>query len=274
MGANKRLFEEERQILNNHYKNKNNMATGTTSDDSNRDVFYAKIKGLKKDHAGDPWIGLEQKKGNDYVEIKKVQWMSGWLSGAKTGSYEYEGKPVKTFELTLEDGIEKYVFQSSYNGLSRSLINSLLSTVNYGTLKISVYTSKKGYKSIGVELNGERLQWKYSIDEFKAKTKEIKDEEGEIIKISYKELDAWLEEEFKKNVIPNCKSNPNPYVAPVAEKATTTDSPSTTADSHQEEVKPLTGKEKIAKAKELKEELAKNSGAKSFTEDPSDDLPF
>ncbi len=264
---------DEREINNNNYKNKKTMAHGTGNDDNGKTIFYAKIKGLKKDHTGDPWIGLDQKQGDKYIEVEKGQWISGWLSAAKIGSYEYEGKDVKTFELVLEDGIMKYVFQSSYNNLSRSLINSLLSTTDYGILKISVYTNNKGYKSIGVEMNGERIKWKHSLDEFKAKTKEIKDEEGEVIKISYKELDSWLEEEFKKHIIPNCKPNPNPYIAPAPQTgpATIDDIPSGTGGDKQEEVKPLTGKAKIEKAKQLQDEL---ENKKSFIDDPTNDLPF
>ncbi len=124
MGANKRMFMDEREINNNNYKNKKTMAHGTGNDDSNRTVFFAKMKGLKKEYTDNPWIGLEQKKGDEYIEVEKSQWISGWMSSAKIGSYEYEGKNVKTFEIILEDGITKYIFQSSYNNLSGSLRNT------------------------------------------------------------------------------------------------------------------------------------------------------
>ncbi len=124
-------------------------------------------------------------------------------------------------------------------------------------------------------MNGEKIKWKYSLDEFKAKTDPITNKKGEVIQYDYSELDAWLEEEFKKHIIPNCKPNPNPYIAPAPQMgpATIDDIPSGTGGD-KEEVKPLTGKAKIDKAKQLQDELEKDSGKKSFANDPTDDLPF
>jgi hypothetical protein len=218
------------------------MARGTTND-SNRNIFYAKIKGLKKEEPS-PYIEISQKGNDGYVILEPCTFIEGWLSSAKVDSYLWEEKPVRTIELVLEDGIEKYIVQMSYTQLSRSLINSLLGTKDYGKLKISVYTNKAGYKSIFVENNGEKMAWKHTIEEFKAKTKEIKDEEGEVIKVSYKELDNWLEEQFKLHVVPNVKPNPNPYVAP----SNTTEAP--------------------------KKEEVKSESEVSVVADPSDDLPF
>lgn len=185
---------------------------GTTSD-SNRHIFFAKIKGLKKDDPNAPYIEITQKQGDKYMELDKCTFIEGWLSGAKTDSYEYEGKQKKTIELVMEDGIEKYIFQTAYTQLSRSLINSLLGTKDYGRIKISVYTNKAGFKSIFVENNGEKMSWKYPVAEFQAKAEVITKKSGEKVSTDYTELDNWLEEQFKLHVIPNCKPNPNPYVA-------------------------------------------------------------
>lgn len=203
------------------------MARGSSNDD--RSLFFAKIMGLKKEFTGNPWIEITQKQNDKYVEIDKCSYIEGWLAKAKVDSYEYEGKPKKTIELTIEDNDEKYLFQSSYNQLSRSLINSLLGTPDYGRIKISVYTNKAGYKSIFVENNGEKMAWKYSVEEMQAKTEKITNKAGEFISNDYSSLDNWLEEQFAAHVVPNCKPNPVAYVKPTSSAPTSNVGPATQA---------------------------------------------
>jgi hypothetical protein len=253
------------------------MGFGNTSDE-NKNVYYVKIKGLKQEHEGAPWIGLEQKVGDDYKEVQKSTWINGWLSKAAVDSYEYKGKQTKTIELTLEDGDDKYILQSSYNQLSRSLINSLLSTNEYGDIKISVYLNKSKFKSIYVENNGQKMEWKYKIEELKPMTSDIL-EDNVKVGTSYKKLDAWLEEQFKTYVIPSCKPNPNPKKSEKKEKSEIEPENNFNdlgiGEPSKEQVPILSTIEKLKKAKELQKELDKQNKEKAAKlKESQDDLPF
>jgi hypothetical protein len=50
-----------------------------------------------------------------------------------------------------------------------------------------------------MENDGKRLEWKYTMDEMKAKTKPILDPDTqEVLKIKYDDLEKFLEEEVTK----------------------------------------------------------------------------
>jgi hypothetical protein len=55
------------------------------------------------------------------------------------------------------------------SSLGRDLMNRLIQAGNAigSIIEYSVYTNKKGYASSSMKINGERAEWKYSIDDLK-----------------------------------------------------------------------------------------------------------
>lgn len=111
----------------------------------------------------------------------------------------------RVFDLVLTGQDEKwqnerYVLSSWFTSLSRTMINCLLSAVEWlWFLKISVYKNKNWYNSIYIENDWKKLERKYSIEEMKAKTKPILDPDTqEVLKIKYDDLEKFLEEEVVK----------------------------------------------------------------------------
>lgn len=102
----------------------------------------------------------------------------GRLVKVSPDEYEYEGAMRQTIKLLFVDATaeyyEYYQLDTSYNSLSRSLINSLLGYIdslkeqwhNKGKLdlELSLYINKENYKQMWIKVNGERGKWRYDIE--------------------------------------------------------------------------------------------------------------
>ncbi len=150
------------------------------------------------------WETPHFRKGNDVdTQYTYLEWD---FEKIEFKTIEFEDKAGKTatrrvFDLVLKDWDEKYVLSSWFTVLSRTLINNLLSAPNYELwrLAISLYKNKKGYNSVYILNDKKPMEWKYSIEETKAKTKPIIDPDtNEVLKIKYDELEEFLENEASK----------------------------------------------------------------------------
>ena len=166
---------------------------GFTKANEGGGVTFMKIKGLEKAAPAHYFeVGGEQIEGNKF---------SGSLIKAEPHSYEFEGNEKQTMKLTFIDSEnEKYQLDSSYNSISRNLINSLLGYIKANeeesgiNVELSLYIDKKGYKSLGLLVNGERAPWLYSYEEQQALIERITNKKGEFISSDYSAYDDKLKE--------------------------------------------------------------------------------
>lgn len=95
--------------------------------------------------------------------------VSGTLIGIRNKEFEYQGKMIKSVELTLQDKDEIYFVTVGYTYLGRNILNSLLSLKTFIGLEISLYQSKpkpdakdkRGFPSVAIRQNGEIVYGKF-----------------------------------------------------------------------------------------------------------------
>lgn len=137
------------------------------SNKSHSAIRYIKIKWLKKEEPQHYW-----EVDNERVEDSTFE---GRLVKVSPDEYEYEWAMRQTIKLLFVDATaEYYQLDTSYNSLSRSLINSLLGYIdslkeqwhNKGKLdlELSLYINKENYKQMWIKVNGERGKWRYDIE--------------------------------------------------------------------------------------------------------------
>lgn len=128
---------------------------------------YIKIKWLKKEEPQHYW-----EVDNEKVEDSTFE---GRLVKVSPDEYEYEGAMRQTVKFLFVDATaEYYQLDTSYNSLSRSLINTLLGYIdtlkeqwhNNGKLdlELSLYINKENYKQMWIKINWERGKWRYDIE--------------------------------------------------------------------------------------------------------------
>ncbi len=199
------------------------MARGRTNEQSG-DMFYVAIKGLKKNEE----VRFEIKKAGAAKDAPpEIEHnLSGILTGAEHRIWEYQNVPTDSIVLYLKDpqagaNCEIYKIEAGMSGLTRGLINSLLSAKSFVNqpLFLSVYTNKKGYASLSVSLGADsgggplRLDWKYDLDflsskvtKDKVKQKNAQGKVEEVEQNNYLELNDFLINEFKTVVVPLVKA--------------------------------------------------------------------
>ena len=177
--AKNRLNRKEKKLLSN---TNNTMWFGTTSSNN---AYWIKIRGLKK---GEPEAYFEVKKGED---LQTASYVEGHITKLEASGYEFEGKFRNTFNLTLQDDEGSYILQSAFTNIGRTILNSLAGAEQLGDIKLSLYINKKGFKSVWVENNGERTEWKYPIDEQMDMVEEVKNKAGEVLQKDYSALEQF-----------------------------------------------------------------------------------
>jgi len=132
---------------------------------SNKQVTFVKLKTDKE--TKQPFFIAQGKEGDSWVEVERHQKFSGPLESITVKEREWEGSTIESVVFEFSDGNEYYKIESSFNNLSRSILNSLAG-VDYKlgpTIMVSLYKNKEGYASVYVETDGERASWKFSMDE-------------------------------------------------------------------------------------------------------------
>lgn len=184
-------------------------------------LLFVTIKGLKKEEKVRFQIKKANGKGNPNTDEPDEQNISGKLVKAEHRIWTYEGEAKDSIVLYLQDrdageSGETMKLEVSMSGLTRGLINSLLSATEFDSpLFLGVYNNKKGYASLSVALGVDsggapmRLDWKYDLEFFNSKvtkeTKKVKGPDGKVITKemnNYMELDEFLINEFKTKVVP------------------------------------------------------------------------
>jgi len=166
----------------------------------NNACHYIKIKGLEK-ASKKHFFELDWEEINDNV-------FSWKLVKITPREYEFEWTFRQTIKMLFVDiSSEYYQLDMSYNSLSRGLLNSLLWYIDDKNkswrnkwkieLELSLYLKKDNYKQMGIKIFGERVNWKYSIEEQKALIETITNKKGEFVSNDYSALDEalknWIE---------------------------------------------------------------------------------
>ena len=125
--------------------------------------------------------------------------VSGDLSGIQFKTREFNGVSTAHTILFLKDTESKETYHMDLTGRisTRSLFNALLNLESPKGIKISIYRSKKGYESFGVEQNGVNVKWKHELKDLPQPEK-IMNKKGEVIQTDYSEIDALFENGLKE----------------------------------------------------------------------------
>ena len=167
---------------------------------TNSPTYYVKMLGTKKEDKDKPVIfafSMKNQQTGDYEIREQSQDFEGTFTDLNVEEFEFEGKKKKVIKVVLHDGNFRYVLSLGFSMLGRSAINSLASIKEMGgILTLTCYrNSKTGYPSLFLEYNGQRLEWKYSIDQL-PKPKEV-EFNGDVMK-DYTAMNKLFEDEAKK----------------------------------------------------------------------------
>ena len=163
-------------------------------------------------------------KGKPNEELDDVTWISGKIMDVVTDSYEHDGKTVPTVKITMIDGDEKYILDSSYTSMLRTLLTCIANIEDPGVIKISLYTSKDGYPSVWVEHLGDKTGFKWDWESTKDMVTTYKDQDGEE-QNSYKQLnefyakqvDEFIGAKFRNSYTPTASDNVKDLPVPESE---------------------------------------------------------
>ena len=166
-------------------------------------VYYLKPI-TKKDDT--PHFSVKTRQDNKYVELeKKPISTSGNLKGIEFGSYEWEGKTIKTFKVSLdketkEEGNQLSIISMSFTNTSRSILNCILNHNGpIDTLSITLAKNKAGYNGAYTSINGHKGNWKISSDEMK-KLIDVETTKKGLKITDYDKLDQFFEDEMMKHM--------------------------------------------------------------------------
>ena len=141
------------------------------SNTSNEQIDYLKLN-AKTDETTAPVFNLI-KKGADgkWAPAQSFDQISGRIIGVSRREGEWQGNPVYSVRIKFlddEDNTSKFQVEASYNSLTYSILNALMSLQKDAPVKIRVYsrsskTDDKVYAAAFVESNGTRVDWFYQI---------------------------------------------------------------------------------------------------------------
>jgi hypothetical protein len=141
------------------------------SNTSTEQIDYLKLN-AKTDETTAPVFNLI-KKGSDgkWGTAESFDQVSGRIIGVSRREGEWQGNPVYSVRIKFlddADNTSKFQVEASYNSLTYSILNALLSLDKDAPVKIRVYsrsskTDDKMYAAAYVESNGARVDWHYQI---------------------------------------------------------------------------------------------------------------
>lgn len=124
------------------------------------------------------YFEIRTKEGGPHFEVTKTiegqlikeeaHYLEGELIYIEKDSYIWKKKKVKTFKFYFKSD-ELYIWQGSYNNVSRSGMNQLLNVEKLGLINIQIYyNNKAGFPAITIRNNDEKIGWKYDSDYIKS----------------------------------------------------------------------------------------------------------
>lgn len=151
------------------------MAFGTgNSFGANVKQFSFKVK--TKDQPT-PFFEVKAKNGDKWELLPETATrVSGNLIGLQHKENQFDGKTIKSVNLTLQDGNEVYFVSVGYTFMGRSLFNSLLSLKTFNGIELGLYKGKpkgdkEGFHSVSLRQNQEQVKWHFELKDLPAITK-------------------------------------------------------------------------------------------------------
>jgi hypothetical protein len=148
--------------------NFNSMGFSNTSTEQ---INYLKLN-AKTDETTSPSFNLI-KKGNDgkWGTAESYDQVSGYVIGVSRKEGDWQGNTIYSVRIKFlddSDNTSKFQVEATYNSLTYSILNALLSLKKDAPVKIRVYsrsskTDDKMYASAYVESNGARVDWHYQL---------------------------------------------------------------------------------------------------------------
>ena len=184
--------------------------------------YKIKTKDLPKPHFVE-----SERQGDKFVELPDPQYtLSGTLIGVEPVETKWEGKLIKSVNVTLTDADEIYFITVPYSNLGRGLMNSLLNLKAFDKVEIGLYQTKpkmdggKTYPATSLRQAGEIVRWRFTQEEL-PKPEEIifKGEKMRNFEEQEKFLAAQLVE-LNKVIKATAPVKPNEKVADAAAPAT------------------------------------------------------
>lgn len=141
----------------------------------NGKVYFVKAVTKEDDVQCEPYFAFKQKVDGEYKVVQKDKGFSGNLEKVETYEREWKGVKSTNVKITLVDGEEKYVWDTPFSILSRSVFNTLLGLESYEGLKFTIYLTKPNpakngarYPQVSLWQNEQLVKWKYGMDELPA----------------------------------------------------------------------------------------------------------
>lgn len=115
-----------------------------------------------------PEFLVSEKQGDKFVELKEREsTVTGNLIGIEPKEFTWQGKVIKSVNVTLVDNDQIYFISVPFSGLGRGLMNSFLSLKTFDNVEIGLYQTKakvaggKTYAGSSLRQNGELIRWKF-----------------------------------------------------------------------------------------------------------------
>ena len=112
-----------------------------------------------------------EKEKDEWVVTNTAQDFTFDILDISFDTYEYRGDTIDKMIISCDIDREAPVKleMNVKNGIAQSIINTLSSVENLPgrTISLNVYTSKSGYASVYIEVDGEKAGWKYDGDAVK-----------------------------------------------------------------------------------------------------------
>lgn len=175
------------------------------SNTGSEQIDYLKLN-AKTSETESPFFSLQKKVDGKWGTAQSFNQISGYIMGVSRREGEYQGNPVFSVRIRfMDDSDPTKLFQveASYNNLTYSILNSLLSLDKLSPVTIRVYaraskSDGKFYPAAYVESNGNRVDWFHAIDTLPrpavamvGKKKVIDD--SEVIEFYHKVVDSLIE---------------------------------------------------------------------------------
>lgn len=158
--------------------------------------FKIKSKGVPS-----PYFEVKSKQDGKWIQLaESATRVSGHLIGIQHKENPYDGKMIKSVNLTIQDGNDVYFVSVGYGYLGRGLLNNLLSLKTFDDIEISLYKSKPkgdkdGFHTASLRQHGETVKWKFEQKDLPVITKvKIK---GEMVGDT-EAIDAFYEAQVKE----------------------------------------------------------------------------
>ena len=138
----------------------NNNQTGT--------LIVLKPKSQNKDkEAVKPYFEINKKGDHGWAseDNQSISQVSGDLFKIDQKEQEWKGDKYFTVQVYVRDDEETYLLDLRLNMATRGLFNALLGLDTFKDVGVSYFRSKSGFDTFSVTQGGERVSWKYALDE-------------------------------------------------------------------------------------------------------------